>query len=108
MVNMMKIPFLENGDLMLYAPSRSNLPASMEWKDNFEFYDTLEYQGMKDYRKTYTFKFVSVTDGKVYWMNISKMNDMMSNGPKMENKRISGRWTFSKVGYSSTIVYVGD
>jgi len=96
-----KIPFDKNGNLLDYAESW--LVAQMI--DNFQFEDTLQYDGYSRGRSSAKICFKSATTGKKYEMFLTDFDDLM-NCRGFDKNTITGTWTFCKRGQNYGIKLV--
>ena len=86
-----QIPFDENGNQMDYPTW-----CGSEWKDNFEFEDTLTLNGFGRGRSSVTFSMVR-SDGTTVSVFVSDFYEMAVAGAFKAGK-IKGRFTFCKKG----------
>lgn len=85
-----QIPFDEQGDLVTY-PNRC-----AEWRDNYEFEDTLEYEGYSRGRSSVTIIFTGST-GVKYEMFVSDFDEVIRT-KGLDGKIVTAKWTFVKKG----------
>lgn len=97
----MKVPFKDKTQLHYAGIYRES---QIEWKDNYEFIDTLTYAGYNRGRSSINFMFVGTDDMK-YTMFVSELNKIIW---KMINCKISGKWTFMKKGQNYGITAIEE
>jgi hypothetical protein len=94
-----QIPFNVKGDLMSYEYHGAIM------KDNFEFSDTLTYNGYGRGRSAASLYFTDAK-GITYSMFLSDFDDLMKT-KKLIGDQVSGKWTFVKKGSNYGIKFLG-
>jgi hypothetical protein len=84
-----QIPFNKDGSQLSYHGYGFH-----EWRDNFEFEDTLEYVAYSKGRSSVGFEFKR-SDGTMVSMFLTDLDTIL---PLMKNGQITGRFTFTKRG----------
>jgi len=95
-----QIPFSENGSLQSY-PYNPN-----EWRDNYEFEETLTYKTYYRGRSSATIAFTDSKD-RQYEMFMTDFDDLMTR-KGLNGKEVTGRWTFVKRGQNYGIRLADD
>lgn len=86
-----KIPFYK-GNHLGYEPEYIDV----EWRGNYEFEDTLTYEGFGRGRSSVRLYFKGA-NGDEYEMFMKDFDEIMKSG-KIKGGKISGKWTFVKRG----------
>jgi len=97
-----QVPFDRNGNQLDY-PSYGD-----STKDNYKFYDTLIIQDpTTGYgRSSNKFTLVSKKDGKTYKMFPIDLVRLMRIATSTMGGQISGKWTFTRRGNATGIIYI--
>lgn len=111
MTKEIKYPFLkEDGSFVSYTRVKQGDDSrGVEWRDNFEFEDTLIYKGYAGGRSAMTMTFISARTGKEYPMFFCYFNWLIShpftNGIVVGSPKLAfkGNWTFCKRGQNYSV-----
>lgn len=95
----MLIPFDKKSDNMLDYTwgAIGEETATVAWKENYEFNDTLEFTHFTRGRSSVKAHFKSFTDGKLYEMFLTDFEKVVLSG-KLDHAELSGFFTFCKRG----------
>lgn len=96
-----KIPFYK----MTNELAKNQYSKEIEWKDNYEFEDTMEIVGMNRKGHSITYIMVSKTDHKKYSIFIKEMLNILQNG-SVNKGIVSGSWTFCKRGQEYSLRFL--
>jgi hypothetical protein len=98
-----QIPFDKDGNLMGYPEEWRGI----EWRDNYQFTDTLKLDHYYRGRSAAGLYMASAITGHRYQMFLRDFEDLINN-TVIDHGVVSGRWTFTKRGANYGIVFISD
>ena len=92
-----QIPFDKYGLVSYVDEFTERLNKDFHWKDNYNFYDELQYFDYRKGRSSVQFYFRSLLNKQEYPMFISDFHKVLLN-KQLKNNIITGNFTFHKKG----------
>lgn len=72
-----------------------------QWRKNYKFDATIEYQYCRKGRSAMRFYFRDIATGERFSMALAEFDDQVKN---LKNGRLTGTWTFKKQGSNYSLV----
>jgi hypothetical protein len=79
----------------------------LEWKEPYEFFDTMQIVGSYRGRSAAGFELKSITTGGTHCMMLGDMEEMIPNATITKGV-VMGRWKHKKRGQNYSLFYLGE